>query len=250
MHLTRVTITGAGDATSVEALADLSGEYGFVEWGILVSNQPDRGRRFPGPGWIEQFAAMASARKCQVSTHVCGPWVRQILEGTIHWDELPVCVGVSERLQINAHSEPPASATGLLKSLGGFHQEFIFPWDDPRNSRNHHLALAAKAAGHKTAVLFDGSGGTGTLPASWPAPAREFWCGYAGGLGPHNVVAEVRKIERVCNQPYWIDMERRVRTNDDRLDLTAVRSVLKAVADLLGPDGRDVNGSAREARGS
>lgn len=57
-----------------------------------------------------------------------------------------------------------------------------------------------------------------------------FWCGYAGGIGPENVVEQIGNIESVCNQAYWIDMERRVRADDDSyLNMAKVRRVLENV---------------------
>jgi hypothetical protein len=70
-------------------------------------------------------------------------------------------------------------------------------------------------------ALFDTSGGAGVLPQEWPVPAKDFWCGYAGGLGPFNVIEQVRKIETVCAKPFWIDMERR--------HMQSIRAVLAAV---------------------
>jgi hypothetical protein len=246
MNLKRVTITGADDPVPIEALAELADEFPFVEWAILVSKGQEGKPRFPSRDWIGRFAVIAAARSWKVSTHVCGPWVRQILEGSIDWEELPVCVRVSERVQINAHGYPASLTSALAKSLRLIDKDLVFPWDGV----NAGLALAAREAGCKASVLFDISAGAGRLPHSWPAPPPEFWCGYAGGLGPDNLVEQLKKIEELCNKPYWIDMERRVRTNDDILDLAAVRIVLNAVAGLLGPDGRDVDPGVRKTRGS
>jgi hypothetical protein len=229
MNLKRVTITGADDSTSIQALAELSAEFPFVEWGILVSAKHEGSFRFPGRDWIERFAAVASLRKLSVSTHVCGRWVREMFTGVLDWRDLPSCLDVCQRVQINTHAEAHISTTGLLKSL--FDQkekEFIFQWD----GINNHLTYTALAYGSIVSALFDTSGGAGVLPDHWPIPAKEFWCGYAGGLGPKNVVSEVHRIQRVCKKPFWIDMERQVRTEDDSaLDLQAVRSVLQAVRD-------------------
>jgi hypothetical protein len=168
-----------------------------------------------------------------LSTHVCGRWVRQMFTGELNWLDLPDIIQICQRVQINTHAEPHVSTTGLIKSLDGCNsiashtttpKEFIFQWDGV----NNHLTFAAHAYALKVAALFDTSGGAGVLPGEWPAPANEFWCGYAGGISPDNVVAQIEKIEQVCAKPYWIDMERRVRTDDDsRLDMGKVRRVLE-----------------------
>ena len=40
MHLTGVTITGADDNVDPGVLADISAEYPWVEWGLLISKAP------------------------------------------------------------------------------------------------------------------------------------------------------------------------------------------------------------------
>lgn len=230
MNLKRVTITGADDSTSIPALVDLSLEFPFVEWGILVSKKQEDGYRFPSRHWIDRFSYVAPINKMSVSTHVCGRWVRDMFIGALDWAALPSCIDICQRIQINTHAEEHVSTLGLFSSLKQKDREFIFQWDGV----NDHLTFAARAFGINASALFDTSGGAGILPSSWPSPAKDFWCGYAGGIGPDNVIDQVGKITAVCDKPYWIDMERRVRTDDDSaLDMGKVRSVLVSVAGLL-----------------
>lgn len=231
MGLYRVTITGADDSTSIPALVDLSAEFPFVEWGILISKRQEGGYRFPSREWISRFSGVSLVQCMNVSTHVCGSWVRQMFVGEIDWAELPHCIDVCQRVQINTHAERHVSTTGLVKSLlERKDKQFIFQWDGV----NNHLAYAALSHGLNTSALFDTSGGAGILPGDWPAPLAQFHCGYAGGLGPDNVERQIQKIKAVCSKSFWIDMERRVRTDDDSaLDLVAVRKVLELSAPLI-----------------
>jgi hypothetical protein len=230
-NLKRVTITGADDSTSISELVGLSSEFPFVELGILVSKGQEGSHRFPSHRWIDEFSDAASRAKLAVCTHLCGAWVRSLLTNELDWHEVPACLAVSQRVQINTHAGRYASTVGMIDSLRRHpSKEFIFQWE----GINNHLAYAALAYGCKVAALFDLSGGAGTLPSHWPPPVEDFWCGYAGGLGPDNVIQQVHEIDSVCKQPYWIDMERRVRTPDDStLDMRAVRQVLEAVAAIL-----------------
>lgn len=223
MNLTRVTITGADDSTPIQSLADLSAEFPFVEWGILVSRKREGSYRFPSREWIERFSSVAKKNAMAVSTHICGSWIREMFVGKLEWRELPMCIHVSQRVQLNTHAESQTFTIGLLKSLSAEPcKQFIFQWDGV----NGQIAYFPFALGLDVAVLFDTSGGAGKLPDAWPVP-KDLPCGYAGGLGPDNVAEQVQKIEAVCDKPYWIDMERRVRTPDDSmLDLDAVRQVL------------------------
>jgi hypothetical protein len=57
-------------------------------------------------------------------------------------------------------------------------------------------------------------------------------CGYAGGIGPDSIGADLTRIaEAVGEGVIWIDMEGRVRDEADRFDLNRVETVLRAVRD-------------------
>jgi phosphoribosylanthranilate isomerase len=222
-QLAGVTITGADDSTSIPRLVELSQEFPFVEWGILVSQRSEGTPRFPSRDWIDELMAVSHGLK--LSMHVCGAWVRQMFVGQLRWQDLPSCFSVVDRIQINTHAQQHTSTSAFIDKLAERKNvQFIFQWDGV----NDHLIYAAKACGLNVAALFDTSGGAGILPEKWVAPAEGFPCGYAGGLGPDNVEQQIQKIEAVCNKPFWIDMERRVRSADDsRLDMDAVRNVLE-----------------------
>jgi hypothetical protein len=228
MKLTTVTITGAADDTDIGALVDLSAEFPFVEWGILVSASQEGWARFPSRRWMKVF----SNADLRVATHLCGRWVRQLLVGELDWEQAaPDIRLVSQRWQINTHgSAHPWTGNGLdgLRAAAAYTvmpsalRHVIFQHDGANNG----LPCAARTAGIRTQVLFDSSGGGGILPGAWPPPLPSFRCGYAGGLGPDNVAAQLSLVATACDEPCWIDMERRVRS-DDVLDLAKVRAVLE-----------------------
>jgi phosphoribosylanthranilate isomerase len=80
-------------------------------------------------------------------------------------------------------------------------------------------------------LLFDPSGGRGIEPFSWPVPPLGARMGYAGGIGPDNLLDVLRAIGPV-ESPFWIDMESGVRT-DDRFDLAKARAVLETAAPFV-----------------
>src|SRR5690242_537210 len=83
MKLCEVTLTGADDQTSPLRLVELSKQYPFVEWGILVSEKQSGCPRFPSDLWQENFvvAVRDAGHPVNVSCHVCGSWVRSLLVG-------------------------------------------------------------------------------------------------------------------------------------------------------------------------
>lgn len=229
--LKRVTITGADSGTSTLALQDLSGEFPFVEWGILISATQEGSYRFPSRPWIDRLVKATDTTPMNLSTHICGRWVRAIMVGEIDWTHLPSVILPAQRIQINTHAQQHVSTMGLFESMDKFSsKEFIFQWDGV----NNHLTHAAHAYGFRVSALYDMSGGAGILPKSWPKPTPDFPCGYAGGLSPENIKEEVAKIDAVCDKDYWIDMERNVRSFDDSVfDLQRVKQVLRTCKTIM-----------------
>ncbi len=248
MLLDRVTITGADDDTPIAKMLRISKDFPFVEWGILASESNEKGApRFPNRGWCE-FLLKNAPDEMQLSLHLCGRWVRQLLLGV---DELPGD-GIDpkfRRVQLNFHAErTKCKPTGFFQALltldGPKPRQWIFQHDGS-GGNDHHDAVNAEAYenNHVDAVaLFDVSGGAGIVPTEWPAPEyiaasdgdREDYAyhGYAGGIGPDNVLTEIERIRKVVDKVddhcrIWIDMETRVRTNE-RLDLDKVVAVLEA----------------------
>lgn len=261
----RVTITGADDSISPDDLIPLTREFPFVEWGILASHNNTYGQsyrrgggcnRYPSPKWISDLQALAetSGELPNLSLHINGNWVRQLLLGSfIVPPELLHCFG---RVQLNFHAEktpcnPPAFADALAKLAGKY---LIFQLDGANG--NAHLDAANGLEVGNCYGLFDVSGGAGILPHAWPEPIYmdvqpgesgmgvEQWGyhGYAGGLGPENLAEQIPLIlkaaagtEHTHEGRIWIDMETRVRTNEDRqFDLFKVRRCLEIASQYVG----------------
>ena len=74
--------------------------------------------------------------------------------------------------------------------------------------------------------LFDLSGGTGSFPEKVPELVEGKLVGYAGGMGPENVLLYLSKIKGQGG--FWIDMETKVRT-DGWFDLNKVEEVCRLV---------------------
>jgi hypothetical protein len=238
--LTRVTITGADDSTDISQMIALSHEFPFVEWGILVSDSQEGSYRFPSRNWINNLIAATAPinrrneeKVICFSTHMCGMWVRHLLIGELDWNEVPNIVRCSERIQINTHSSYHAYLEDFFKNLKDVPgpSEYIFQWDNVNNNLAYELLDHFGPGNVNVSALFDTSGGAGKLPECWPEDPLNIPVGYAGGLGPDNVVEQLKLIRKSAQQDFWIDMERRVRTEDDStLDMTKVRKVLELMA--------------------
>lgn len=222
MGLKRVTITGADDTTSIDWMLDITAEFPFVEWGILVSRNNTGTPRWPSEEW--QVRAMQESHRMDFSMHVCGSLVRKALMGG--WFVESPIADVAKRVQINTHAEPHEASVKFLDLMARKAKyQFIIQLD----AVNDHLLYAAHWKGINAVGLFDGSHGAGILPNSWPQAIPGINCGYAGGLGPGNLADQLPRISQMAVGNWWVDMERNVRTLDDcLLDTCKVRRSLEA----------------------
>lgn len=241
MKLDRVTITGADDSIEPNDLIALTEEFPFVEWGILASeSSTGRRTRYPSWEWMIMLQSLASKHPMKLSLHLCGKWVRQLLLGHRSESLTDAALFLFQRSQLNFHAEnAKCDQRGFCKALETFgDREIIFQIDG--NSGNAHMeSLWDECDRTNTRInsvsLFDISGGAGILPGEWPKPTFMIddetyaYHGYAGGLGPDNLQEQIPLIgEAAGDARFWIDMETKVRSdNDRRFDLDKVRQCLE-----------------------
>lgn len=241
-QLDRVTITGADDSVTAEDLITISQEFPFVEWGILFSRRlqdttltQERTPRYPSPAWILHELPLLDEAGVQLSAHLCGGWVRALaLEGDFAWKRCnPRTSQIFPRIQLNFHAERQFRDThhefaAILEREEEAGHQIILQVDGVNDTWITQLVIENGIG----VPLFDTSHGAGVSPSRWPKAWPKTFCGYAGGLSPTNVVDEITRIREVaCGERIWIDMERQVRTDDDRaLDLDKVCRVLTQCA--------------------
>lgn len=230
MGLAGVTITGADDLVDPAWLTNVTLEFPFVEWGVLIApKRQGQCARYPAIGWIERFCRHVP--RYHAAAHLCGQAARDVLvAGDAEFiDEALQGFG---RIQLNGFSDrapTPALASALDPARG----EFIL-----QATNIYALGLAegwALAGGHRNvSALFDPSGGRGiklsTVQCTWKLKV-----GYAGGIDPENVRQVVADLSAANGESsFWIDMESGVRTGD-RFDFDKVLSVLRQCAPLATP---------------
>lgn len=261
MSIDRVTITGADDSIRPYELLALQRDFPFVEWGILASdNNTMRSGgtvRYPSPSWIKNLQHTAETSGHgephwlpRLALHINGIWVRRLLLGENIVP--PTLWHMFGRVQLNFHAETaicqPKIFADRLKEIRD--RDFIFQLDGAHG--NAYLDAANEHEVPRCFGLFDVSGGAGILPREWPQPIMldvypgehgegvEQWAyhGYAGGLGPGNLAEQIPLIlaaasgtEHTSEGRIWIDMETRVRSDNDRqFDLEKVRRCLEIAA--------------------
>ena len=185
--LTRVTITGADDAVSPRELCALSEEFPFVEWGILVSGTRQGSPRYPCHVWIEQLADFALDEGMDCSVHFCGSFAR----GLMSYGDFPPSWLWFGRVQVNGWSgnlNEPFLDVIRRRPVGWILQ----CGDEPGIQDAIELARTFEMG--RVSALFDASGGRGIEPFQWPVSPRALHLGFAGGIGPDNLVEVLRDI--------------------------------------------------------
>lgn len=255
--LKRITFTGVDDATRIQDLVNLSDYNPFVEWGVLMREAGQAGRRsngevsrFPSSATMKNLvrASYDSPVKIQLAAHLCDAAVLMALDardvgGLIDMVIEPENIGGAHhafaRVQINTHGEPHALREGWFSPLMKSGKEIILQLDGVTSlcaltELRSRACLDSASDALVIADIFSGlhdlSHGAGVLPDAWPRPISDLkWTGYAGGLGPHNLAEQLpRIIEASGEAPTWIDMETHVRT-DGRFDVSKVRECLEIV---------------------
>lgn len=225
--LKTITLTGVDDFTSLPALEQISELHPYVEWGFLYSpKQQGLPGRYPSVATLQQ-AFIKLPHHMKVALHVCGSGVPNLLQGEPVVTQLVELISYrGGRVQLNFNASRIESKFTLdevrlcLERYPSVH--FITQYNDANTPV--HQALSG-CANH--AVLFDASGGQGKSPEGWAKPLDGVHCGYAGGLGPDNLAAELLKIQSAADtRPYWVDMEGKLRDQDDRFDLERISRML------------------------
>lgn len=189
----RITLTGADERTLIQDLIHLVDHHPSVEIGLLYTATPEGRNRYPSIEWLESTARILKGR-CAI--HVCGGTARrQLIAG--HLDQL---TSYAPRVQVNGvltadEAQACASRVGTLITQ--------------HNAKNAHL-VALGLPNH--ALLIDGSGGQGISPETWEAPVTHKPVGFAGGMGPDNLAAELQRIGDSAKRNAWVDMEGKLRT--------------------------------------
>ena len=237
-----VTVTGADDRNVLRELLEISCDYSFAEFGILLSKKHFGAIRYPSRSWLEKLHNLAGSlpfgrKGFNLSGHICGEWVRKLCVGEgDFFEELDPIWEIFQRFQLNFHGEPhkflESECVGIIKGyLPG--KTIIVQMDGV----NDHILHTLRANNIDAVPLFDKSSGAGILPDVWPKKLADIYCGYAGGLSPENLANEIPKLfEQTGPSPIWIDAETLLRTAfgsegakyGDHFDLKKVRDFLTA----------------------
>jgi hypothetical protein len=230
--LTCVSLTGPDDKTDIAALTDLSAAFPFVEWALLYVPHNEGAPRNPTRQWRESF--FDARLPTSSAIHLCGSLAfRELLD-----NKLPADILRADRLQLNVNARriefTDAQVLEIYRRALDLGPDIILQRHaDTAALIDNFIASLPIMETHRVGVLLDQSKGTGRTPESWlqPPSLEGIQCGYAGGLGPDNTADVLRTLVALNDpqEPYWIDMESGIRT-DNQFDIAKARVVLEAAA--------------------
>jgi phosphoribosylanthranilate isomerase len=211
----KITFTGVDHYTNLTQLAEMANQPG-IEFGILysVSQSINRIPRYPSEVFIK--ALMRDLPGCAL--HVCGVNTRKQVLTDKYWQSaLEDC----SRIQLNGYVTE--------QEVVAFHDAFKVPIVTQYRAYDPARSMLGSCNATQHQLLVDASGGRGISPKDWVRPDTNKLVGFAGGLGPDNIAIELPRIHAAANgHDYWIDMEAKVRSQNDWFNLDRVQDVYNA----------------------
>lgn len=226
-----LTITGIDDRTDLDRFVKLLEKYNatnFVEWGVLFSQAKQGTGRYPNFDFLKDLKNLADQWNLKISAHLCGKWVRDLVGGEFTFiKENPIdFLDVAQRIQLNMVDAMFMSLDPkvLMKTINQ-HSSSLTPSCSVILQTKRPFERSKEMSSFD--MLFDVSGGHGVSPSSWPEPADKIYCGYAGGFGPENLAERLQLLSKlVNNRMIWVDMETKVRDENDNFDLDKVEECI------------------------
>ena len=223
-----ITFTGIDEKTDLARADALRRKYTIdgqpmIEWGILYSESRP-GNRYPS---VETINEIAGRLINGISLHVCGSKARTtILERKN--PSIQPAIFYAQRLQWNG--------TFTVEEANRFCALTTKPTITQHKANNEELVDNVLRFNHQ--VLCDESGGRGIEPKKWPGLATYKAVGYAGGIGPDNIVAMIESVPKPPQRQWWIDIESSLRDRDsdwfnlDRVEETIIKALFAIRPDL------------------
>ena len=233
MFLKNVTITGFDGNTHIPDVVELTKKYPFVEWGILISSTRNGTVKYPDKMFVGELMRYAGSKGINISLsyHLCGRIASDFAKGYFDvdlWRTFVPPTYFAKRIQVNINAtKTPCDYEKFAEKINLMMIQNNIPVIIQFNKANELLWYYLVRYEAYPNILFDASGGRGKVIRKFLPPVSGFFCGYAGGLNPDNVVEALEYIDCVINDGVsWVDTESGVRDKNDQLDLNKVDDFL------------------------
>lgn len=235
--ITTFTITGADDSVDPADLFRLQHSYPFVEWGILMKDDPKHKHkpRYPSWDWLKKLAntnawdiqikpvdvtvkhvdtpnapLITSTLKpinvspdmtLNLSLHLCNDYVKDFVMGgfTRFFADMPYALmGKFRRIQLNGIEAHDMSEAFVDYLRKSPHMTYILQASHTEAGEAMARELWEQGV-NNIAILLDASAGNGVHPQGWPEPVAGAICGYAGGLNYTTLLPAILDINDVTD---------------------------------------------------
>jgi len=243
---------GADDSVHPNMLGIIANAYPFVEFGVLFRPDKEGEPRYASKEWVDKLSSVvvAAGGSMKLAAHLCGARVNEVLSGDDAFLSTLSKIGF-QRVQINATAVNGVDTSNLagqvstVAKMTSDHPELEFILQQNEETKplwQGLLQLDTFGGGvgllpGNVSMLVDESKGTGVLASSWPKAPEGYKIGYAGGIGPDNIVSVLEGVIQASQgKDIWIDMEsslRSTKNGQDVFDLDKCYSVIDATCSVL-----------------
>ena len=212
------SITDHITMTGVDASTDLFMLPEGIEIGVLYTATPKDRNRYPESHDIVRMMTYMQMQGRRIALHVCGKTAREELINS----QLMFMTERVQRIQVNGILDAE-----YVRTVCRMHRSKTIIVQ--ANEKNLRLCDVSEV---NLAMLVDASGGRGVSPTEWIRPDVDNHVGFAGGLGLHNIRDELPRIMEVATGDWWIDMEGKIRSDDDKFDAFKAIEVVRIAKEV------------------
>lgn len=248
MKLRYLGLCGIDDSVKISHIELLADKFPFVEWGVLFRPDKEGEPRYASQFFIQEIVTLNMDRKdaglpaIRFAAHLCGSRCQEVLNGNSKYVQFLSSIGF-QRVQVNAtvingvdRSNKDEWVSNLVKCMGEVNNiEWIIQANDETKDVLVTPLEELLTLPKNMVILFDASCGLGVTVKEFYLPNnKDIRCGYAGGIGPDNMMDILRKISHVVQKrDIWIDMESSLRSIVNDADVFDLNKAIGCIHEAM-----------------
>lgn len=218
--MSKLSITGADDKVSIEALKKLAKRYPFLEHALLYFPEKEGAPRNPSKSWRQKF--LKTIPKNQTAIHLCGEEAFNcIVDSHFKNSEFFNELKQYGRIQLNINARKDIFSHQFIHDVYNILLEnnFKIILQYHERSKDWILPFLENYQGNNVDILLDASLGRGVTPSEFTIPEElkkySYLIGIAGGINPDNIQKVHSDVKAMNITSYYLDLESGVRVNNE-----------------------------------